>query len=254
MSSTYAMMRIVRWSLKDIASCFYSCRFPLDEEPEKFCSSLSRIPNGGVVINPKGSRRSHKVKRKMSKVEICHQEGASVQSSTRYSSTNSQENEEGNADLSWPGVAEEDYIVFFFHEDGGIHIINDGNSEESDEVQNANSTSSRRINRKLDYGEDIEESSVCRSKRDTVNKAEKDNHQTTEEDIAKPDEIKEINGVEEGIKTNSLESCDSNQSNSSMGSFAFPVLGWEWIGSPMQMPKSQGKHKSRNLLRQCCRF
>lgn len=109
------------------------------------------MPNGGVVITPKGSCRSHKVKRKMSTVETCHQEGESLQSSTRYGSTNSQENEEENADSSWPRFAEEDYIVFFFREDGGIHMVNDGNSEESDEVQNANSTSSRRINRKVSH-------------------------------------------------------------------------------------------------------
>ncbi|KAL2482294.1 putative galacturonosyltransferase 11 [Forsythia ovata] len=120
---------------------------------------------------------------------------------------------------------------------GGIHMLNDGNSNETDEVQIANSTSSRRINRKLNYGEDIEESSDCRSGRDKVNEDEKVIHQTTEEDNAKgdekqsndmdiasnPDEIKEINCIEESSKTGSAESCDSNRSDSSTSSFAFPM-------------------------------
>ncbi|XVF11735.1 hypothetical protein REPUB_Repub08aG0053300 [Reevesia pubescens] len=42
-----------------------------------------------------------------------------------------------------------------------------------------------------------------------------------------------------GRPTVSVESSDSNQSDGSTGSFAFPVLGWERMGSPVQMPKSE---------------
>lgn len=35
-------------------------------------------------------------------------------------------------------------------------------------------------------------------------------------------------------------------------------LGWEWMGSPVQMPKSEGlqlrKHKARFVGFQCCKF
>ncbi|KAL2338239.1 hypothetical protein Fmac_012685 [Flemingia macrophylla] len=54
------------------------------------------------------------------------------------------------------------------------------------------------------------------------------------------------------------ESRNSDRSEDSRGSFAFPILGWEWIGSPVQMPKSedlhQRKHKARAGRFQCCRF
>lgn len=77
-----------------------------------------------------------------------------------------------------------------------------------------------------------------------------------------PDQIKEVNHIE---ATNdnmgeSAESVDSNRSDSSSaGSFAFPVLGWEWMGSPVQMPKPQGmrlrrKHRGRAVRLHCCRF
>ncbi|XP_052180630.1 protein BREAKING OF ASYMMETRY IN THE STOMATAL LINEAGE-like [Diospyros lotus] len=56
----------------------------------------------------------------------------------------------------------------------------------------------------------------------------------------------------------SAESSDSNQSDSSSGSFAFPVLRWEGIGSPVQMPKPDAlqlrKPKARAVRLHCCRF
>ncbi|QHO51504.1 Protein BREAKING OF ASYMMETRY IN THE STOMATAL LINEAGE [Arachis hypogaea] len=79
----------------------------------------------------------------------------------------------------------------------------------------------------------------------------------------KIEEIKEMEReqIREGIDEFGIlysELGDSNRSEGSNGSFAFPVLNWEWMGSPVKMPKSedicQKKQKIRFIPFQCCRF
>ncbi|CAA7023491.1 unnamed protein product [Microthlaspi erraticum] len=65
------------------------------------------------------------------------------------------------------------------------------------------------------------------------------------------------NNEEEEVEA-SETSSGSNHSDEGRGSFAFPILGLEWMGSPVQMPKldelSPKKQKPIALGFQCCRF
>ncbi|CAK9147908.1 unnamed protein product [Ilex paraguariensis] len=141
-------------------------------------------------------------------------------------------------DSSWPRFAEEDYIVFCFQEDGAIHVLKDRKLEVSNHHIDRSSESSRLVSRK---GEEDEE----RLHMDTQLAA---------------DGIKEVNHSEEikECKMVSATSSDSNQSDGSTSSFAFPVLGLEWMESPEKMPKSEDlhsrKHKARIVRPQCCKF
>nr|GMC71920.1 protein BREAKING OF ASYMMETRY IN THE STOMATAL LINEAGE [Ipomoea batatas] len=52
-----------------------------------------------------------------------------------------------------------------------------------------------------------------------------------------------------------VESTDSNQSQASTASFAFPLLRWDWVGSPIKMPNPDGrKHKFRAWILRLCTF
>ncbi|KAE8098798.1 hypothetical protein FH972_016835 [Carpinus fangiana] len=131
--------------------------------------------------------------------------------------------ENGPADDSrWPHFSNEDYIVFCFRENGGFDVVKE---------------TSRRVNRK-----DEEESIYFDAEGPT-------NGMRRRYQIAH--EVEDCRLV-------SVGSSESNQSDGSNGSFAFPVLGWEWMGSPVQMPKSDGlqlrKHKARCVGFQCFRI
>ncbi|XP_057791269.1 protein BREAKING OF ASYMMETRY IN THE STOMATAL LINEAGE [Salvia miltiorrhiza] len=104
-----------------------------------------------------------------------------------------------------PHVAEEDYLVFCFREDGAIDIVNDGNEDDGDGDGDGGGY-----------------------KNVTA-------HHTGEEKESKDYEIKEI-------KMDQFGACDSNLSDTSSGSFAFPILKIEeWIGSPVHMPKQENQ-------------
>ncbi|XP_057791784.1 uncharacterized protein LOC131008775 [Salvia miltiorrhiza] len=106
-----------------------------------------------------------------------------------------------------PRFAEEDYIVFCFGEDGEIHMIN--NDRKSSEIlQPCCSVSTTKMMKN-----EVEQPNISGSKMES-----------------------------------SFESCDSSLSETSTcSSFAFPVLGMEWIGSPLHMPNAE----KRNACRRC---
>ncbi|KAK1572212.1 hypothetical protein Q3G72_029174 [Acer saccharum] len=119
---------------------------------------------------------------------------------------------------------DEDFIVFCFKEDGAFYIAKDGKSEPSNHIDYCTTRSSWSLNRKEEEGVVYLDIAAASSNR-------------------------------------GMFSSESNRSDHSTGSFAFPVLSCEWIGSPVLMPKSQGlhdlrKHKSRSLIKfqYCCRF
>ncbi|WJX54700.1 hypothetical protein P8452_40551 [Trifolium repens] len=58
---------------------------------------------------------------------------------------------------------------------------------------------------------------------------------------------------EEGKQRTSLESRGSVESEDSTDSFSFPVLDWEWIGSPVRMPKPEGQQRLKQKAG-CVRF
>ncbi|CAJ1944242.1 unnamed protein product [Sphenostylis stenocarpa] len=155
----------------------------------------------------------------------------------------------GGVHSSWSLSADEDYIEFCFGKD----VAQDdksANSETHVKGQNEMHKNSRPVNRKLKYSEDDEliSDQNIHDKRSNVNHHQNDLH---EEDIVHVGTQQHVEG--------SAESRNSDQSEGSRSSFAFPVtglnvvkdwvvlfekhrLGWEWIGSPVQMPKSEGLH------------
>lgn len=280
MSSPYTVTRLVRWRIRDWVSCFYACRFPLEEEPGKFCSTTPQKSSRKMVFDPIGDKSRKNRKKKLNKkMEQRKKETVKVSGEEKA--------EEGENDSSWPRFSEEDYIVFCFEDDGGIHIIEDRKSEAfHQKIDHANLTS-KPVCRKLKYVENAPEF-LPQSQNDTVSvDGENSYGSAAEEEIPLTDkkgegkrsdddmeeewppavvkEISHIGEVSESKTTPSAESSDSNYSTGSTGSFAFPVLGWELMGSPAQMPKPEeqeeeeglrfGKHKAWCSVRHhCCKF
>ncbi|KAG8388789.1 hypothetical protein BUALT_Bualt02G0161700 [Buddleja alternifolia] len=248
MSSACSVPRLVRCRVRDLASCFYACRSPLEEEPDNQCSKQPQMPNKSI----KRERRRHETSKKMSIVK--NEEGESVQSSSLNKGAE-------------PSFAEEDYIVFCFREDGAIHMIDEcKSSSQSFHDQHpefANTTSNKPINNKVhNYGEGVGrrreggDETSCEEQIPISNAKDDDDEKGTKEEMEK----KEINSVVDDDvdfeqpnaqkMESSFESCDSNLSDTSTNSFAFPVLSIEWMGSPVHMPKSD----NHQMCLHCCRF
>ncbi|KAL3632462.1 hypothetical protein CASFOL_025446 [Castilleja foliolosa] len=228
MSSPCNMPRLVRCRVKDFASCFYACRLPpLEEEtdnsPSKQPSSHRVSSDGPKVIGSKAASGAHKARKKT------YVENGDKSSSRNLSRNVSRVSEYING--SEPRFADEDYIVFCFREDGKIDMINDGIN------YNKSSSSSE-----IDDGHELIISAAT-NLRPVIN-------------MNKEDEINEINSIEQPnspTQMDSFESCDSNLSDTSTSSFAFPTLGINWIGSPVHMPRPE-KPEARCLSPNCCRF
>ncbi|KAL3623346.1 hypothetical protein CASFOL_032162 [Castilleja foliolosa] len=97
---------LFRCRVRDLASCFYACRLPLDEEPE----------NGETIFDD-----AKQMPEKEYLVETL--------SGNNIVSQGGRVGGDGNG--SEPHFAEEDYIVFCFREDGEIDMINEGNNKSS---------------------------------------------------------------------------------------------------------------------------
>ncbi|KAM3318875.1 protein BREAKING OF ASYMMETRY IN THE STOMATAL LINEAGE [Capsicum chacoense] len=280
MSNPYTVTRLVRWRIKDWVSCFYACRFPLDDERGKFCIKTPQTSSRKMAFDPIGeSSRKNRKKKLNKKMEQRKKETVKVSAEEK--------GEEGENDSSWPRFSEEDYIVFCFEDDGGIHIVEDKKSEAfHQKIDHANLTS-RPVCRKLKYVENAKEI-LPQSQNDTVSVDGENSFESAEEQIPVADdkgegkgrddteeewppsvvkEISHIGEVSSESKTPpSAESSDSNYSTGSTSSFAFPVLGWELLGSPAQMPKPVGgeeqeqegprfgKHKAWCSVHHCCKF
>nr|XP_016466004.1 PREDICTED: protein BREAKING OF ASYMMETRY IN THE STOMATAL LINEAGE-like isoform X1 [Nicotiana tabacum] len=271
MSSPFTITRLVRWRIKDWVSCFYACRFPLEEEKDMFCAMSPQKPSRNMVFDPIGDHSRKKNRKKLKKKTEKRKEFVEISAEGKA--------EEGGNDSSWPRFSEEDYIVFCFEDDGGIHIVEDKKSEKFQQKVDHVNLSPRPVCRKLNYVENGQEFHDHRQK-NKVSPDGEDSYGTTEEDndekgegkgsndmeeewppAVVDKEISHIGDVSESKTTPSAESSESNDhSNGSTGSFAFPVLGWEWMGSPAQMPKPEedpryGKHKAWTCVRHpCCRF
>ncbi|KAJ1377745.1 hypothetical protein SESBI_48570 [Sesbania bispinosa] len=174
-------------------------------------------------------------------------------------------------DSSWLLSADEDYIVFSFD------VVKDCKSLKSEANRgiDGNHKNSRPVNRKLEYGEDAEQVSDRNIHEKRSNANMRDTNQQDQDNIThfKEDVEKEICLSRNQHRESMVRACqieeiedsgmctesrDSNQSEGSTGSFAFPVLGWELIGSPTKMPKSEDLHlrkeKVGSMRFQCCRF
>ncbi|CAL0330575.1 unnamed protein product [Lupinus luteus] len=170
----------------------------------------------------------------------------------------------GESSCGWSISADEDYIVLCLKED-----------EAFDDVKDNKDINSRHVNSKLKYevGEEQVRNLNMQEKRSNAN--EQDNDDDDCITLSREEEEKErvyqsrhrykdsirrayqVDGVED-LGMMHAESSGSDQSKSSASSFAFPSLNWEWVESPVRMPKSEGQHIKKQRLRfvrfQCCRF
>ncbi|XP_022137113.1 protein BREAKING OF ASYMMETRY IN THE STOMATAL LINEAGE [Momordica charantia] len=257
MSTPWTMTRLVRWQVRDWASCFLACRFPLDDEPDRyFTSTPPPVPIRTMVVDRKSiASRGKEDSKKMSR-QRKGEKGENKRQEKRFSPQTSDAAVENKMtdNPNWLQFEDENYIVFCFN-DGAFDVTKNGNSEASNRIDLV-AARSRPVSRKLDYGKD--DKSVKRSsseKKLNGGPPQKDE----EEQVDKESAMGESEAICDcRIVAVSTESSDSNHSDVSNGSFAFPVLGLEWSGSPVQMPKSEGlqlrKHKSRCVGFQCCKF
>ncbi|XP_057951093.1 protein BREAKING OF ASYMMETRY IN THE STOMATAL LINEAGE [Malania oleifera] len=267
---------------KDWALSMLTCGFPLGDEPEEFCSPSNGIcPRTNRVSPKKKNNKSYDTAgKKAARGSRRHQEGKSARRDWSHSSTGQQKRTD---DSSWPHFADEDYIVFCIGEDGAFDVAKDVKSKNSRRHHNRDAAgTSRLLKPKLMYADDGGRVDNKKSHENKSNeKAHEEEEEEEEEEEGKPI-ILDIEGeVEKTIYIDSdsaldgnhgmrkidmmdneegepmrVESCGSNQSDSSGSSFAFPVLRWEWVGSPIQMPKSDGlqlrKQKARHIGFYCC--
>ncbi|KAI6683292.1 hypothetical protein NL676_029205 [Syzygium grande] len=158
---------------------------------------------------------------------------------------------------------DEDYIVFCFREDGAFDVIKDNHDKSSAsmsvsaQLDGANLTAPRPVIRELDHSE--RETVRNEVVKNTGSKDEGNGSRGDEECVSSNKKDKKEGS---NIRKETTERTDSTKSDGSgRGSFSFPVLRWEWMGSPVQMPKPEGKGlpylKKQRVPRvrfQCCRF
>ncbi|KAK8511363.1 hypothetical protein V6N12_033638 [Hibiscus sabdariffa] len=107
--------RIVRWRVKDFASCFLASRFPLAAAEEE---AAETNPKETIVLDRKEKDESGGKEINMPLPTTLSTNIVSVDKESDYSSR--------------PCFSDEDYIVFCFKEDGAFILMEDGNkSEES---------------------------------------------------------------------------------------------------------------------------
>ncbi|XP_028081345.1 protein BREAKING OF ASYMMETRY IN THE STOMATAL LINEAGE-like [Camellia sinensis] len=126
------------WMIRNWATCFLSCRFP-----------LAQVPRGTMVFNSNGDNKKtfHETNKMASCNNKCDGDKETVPSSTQSNNIELEEKEIDES--SWPHFADEDYIIFCFKEDGGIHVVQDGKPEVSDHVDRMTRSSTRPINHKV---------------------------------------------------------------------------------------------------------
>ncbi|CAN7118336.1 protein BREAKING OF ASYMMETRY IN THE STOMATAL LINEAGE isoform X3 [Brassica rapa] len=259
MASQWTIQKLVTWRVKDWANCFLASKIPIDIDEDGVNNTGNTMSNNNVMF--KRTKRKMKSKKKRSERKLSLSPPGTRHHHLRSSSV-SPTLESQNRRLSWqqqaPASDEPGFIVFCFdREDGGFDVVKEG-KEERKELELSSEKSPRTVNRKLIYGDQEE------VRTEKVNSPEiKEKEQDQEAKTISP-EIKDIscdvhdqNEEEEEVDA-SDKSSGSSHSDERRGSFAFPVLGVEWMGSPVQMPKiddlSPKKQKPIALGFQCCRF
>ncbi|CAK8532227.1 unnamed protein product [Lathyrus sativus] len=168
------------------------------------------------------------------------------------------------------GKLVQEFIVFSFREDGSFDVAIESNSPKSESftsVDDGKHVNSKPVIRKLNYVEGAEKVGNKHREKNTSNS---NHHDIDEHGVAK----ESINLSPTQEKKNIIRSCqreeiedgrlvtngsrDSNQSEGSRGSFAFPKLAWDLVESPVKMPKSENLHQKKQKIRcvgfQCFRF
>ncbi|XP_030530796.2 protein BREAKING OF ASYMMETRY IN THE STOMATAL LINEAGE [Rhodamnia argentea] len=161
---------------------------------------------------------------------------------------------------SWKVLPEdEDYIVFCFRDDGAFDVVKDNHhSKSSAQVDGATSTAPRPVNRP-----ELGHSKMEALRNEVVNNTRsKDEGSGSRGGVECESTNKKDKKDGSDIRKETTERTDSIKSDGSgRGSFSFPILRWEWTGSPVQMPKPEGeglpyskKQRVPRVRFQCCRF
>ncbi|KAF9667665.1 hypothetical protein SADUNF_Sadunf15G0047300 [Salix dunnii] len=305
MSTPLTMTRLVRWRVRDWASCLLARRFSLGDEHETFHNSSSKLPVRKMVFGVKkdSTRGGNKSNKKLSKKNKKFRQVNPGSPQATINSSVSVQNCNGR-DSSRPPSQDEEYIVFCFGEDGGFDVVKEWKSSETLEcLDTANYTSPRSVNRKVSIGQPflhflfcnieiqckitIERLNVdallftmpkqlhCVEVSETIRKSRHqrrvNGHETEKTPVKNDEEAagshsgpdQPCNARKRGSQIGENDSCgtvsakssDSNQSDgSSRGSFSFPVMHWELIGSPVQMPKAESLYARKHSPPPCARF
>ncbi|CAB4311577.1 unnamed protein product [Prunus armeniaca] len=196
-STPWTMTRLVRWRVKDWASCFLACRFSLDDEAaDRCCPANPQLPIRNMAFDMQDDSRCDDTNRKkMSRHKKCSRERRLSHSSKQVNGTCPVESRSSNNSRCRPHFSDEEFIVFCFKEDGAFDVVKNGKPEAASSIDCTSRNSPRPVNRK-----DEEE--------------EEENYLGTEPPPG---------SIAEDCRMVSVESSDSNQSDGSTGSFAFPV-------------------------------
>lgn len=210
----------LKWSVKDCASTLYACGFHLDEKD--------------MLSKPKSKKKDLKEKKSKTKID----------------------------DVKQSSNADKEYIVFRFKEDGGIDLVEEKSPPRNrdrliDGMQhNHKALKELPIDKKSEGLQfKVNEDGVIildneGEEKRTINSSKK---LPPSDENGDGDDIKVITAIEESKEQKILS--ESTRSDSSAGSFAFPVMNLETIGSPERMPKYNEQNKIERILRfPCCRF
>ncbi|ESQ31843.1 hypothetical protein EUTSA_v10004801mg [Eutrema salsugineum] len=254
MASQWTIPKLVTWRVKDWASCFLACKIPLDVDEDGVNNSGNSTNNNNLLF--KRTKRKMKSKKKISERKLSLSPPGSRHHLHLRSSSVSPTSASQHRRLSWPQppvLDEAGFIVFCFdREDGGFDVV----KEEKKEVELSPEKSPRTVNRKLIYG-DQGVGKTEKNNSPEIKEQDQDDKTTCQatEDVSC--DVHE-NEEEEEETNASDKSSGSNHSDEGRGSFAFPILGVEWMGSPVRMPNSDDlspkKQKPIALGFQCCRF
>lgn len=186
MSTPWTMTRLVRWQVRDWASCFLACRFPLgksnrkyqylesiifsclcvifrsvmlivtrvssytDDEPDRyFTSTPPPVPIRTMVVDRKSiASRGKEDSKKMSR-QRKGEKGENKRQEKRFSPQTSDAAVETKMtdDPNWLQFEDENYIVFCFN-DGASDVTKNGNSEASNRIDLV-AARSRPVSRKV---------------------------------------------------------------------------------------------------------
>ncbi|CAF2036767.1 hypothetical protein BRARA_I00634 [Brassica rapa] len=261
MASQWTIPKLVTWRVKDWASCFLACKIPIDVEEDGVANNSNTTNNNTLMFK----RTKRKIKKKRSERKLSLSPPGTrhhhhLRGSSSVSPTSSSHNR--RLSLPQPPASEEPagFIVFCFdREDGGFDVVKEG-KEERKEVELSSEKSPRTVQRKLIYGDQgvgkgEKNNSLEIIGTEQYHQADKTTCQETENVSCGVHDPK--NEEEEDIDA-SDKSTGSTHSDEGRGSFAFPILGVEWMGSPVLMPTpddlSPKKQKPIALGFQCCRF
>ncbi|XP_074338119.1 protein BREAKING OF ASYMMETRY IN THE STOMATAL LINEAGE-like [Apium graveolens] len=212
----------LKWTVKDCASTLYACRIQLDEQ-----DMISK-----PMTKKKDSRENKRAK---------------------------------NDDMKQPPIADKEYIVFRFREDGGIDLVEEKWLTSNSDSRIHHIHHNHKTLKELMMFDENSESLQFKVNEDglIISDEEGEEEQTSNEsgkELSPSDEnddgvdIKVITAIEDSTEHKTLS--DSTRSDSSSGSFAFPILNMEMKGSPERMPKyNKQRHKLGRILQfPCCRF